>query len=87
MSQNTDPSKDKNPKAKKTISIEAHIDEKLTQVCGHLGCSIHSYLVAKVGEVVSRDFVQFQLGSTINSQDELIRLMTQMLKDEQHKKD
>jgi hypothetical protein len=87
MSQMTDPSTDKNPKAKKTISIEAHIDEKLTQVCGHLGCSIHSYLVAKVGEAVSRDFVQFQLGSTMNSQDEFMRLMTQILTDEKITKD
>lgn len=81
MSLNTDQSKDKSPKAKKTINLEAHIDERLTKVCGHLGMSIHSYLVAKIGESVSRDFVQFQLGSTMDSQGEFMRQMTQLLND------
>ncbi len=78
---------DKKPKAKKTISLEAHIDDKLTQVCGYLGLSIHSYLVAKVGEVVTRDFAQFQLGSTMDSQGEFMRQITQILKDEKITKD
>ncbi len=87
MSKIDDPSKDKNPKAKKTINLEAQIDERLTKVCGHLGMSIHSYLVARIGEAVSRDFVQFQLGSTMDSQGEFMRQMTQILKDEKITKD
>lgn len=79
MSQKNDQNMDKNPKVKKTINLEAHIDERLTRVCGHLGCSVHSYLVAKIGEAVSKDFVQFQLGNSMDVQQEFMRVMTQQL--------
>lgn len=87
MSQKIDQSVEKNPKAKKTISLEAHVDERLTKVCSYLGCSIHSYLIAKVGEAVSRDFVQFQLGNNIDSQQELMKLITGMLQVGENPKD
>ena len=58
MSQKIDPSVDKSPKVKKSINIDAHIDERITKVAHHLGCTPHSYLVAKIGEAVSRDFVK-----------------------------
>lgn len=63
-------------KVKKTINIDAHVSERLSEVCDYLGVTPHAYLLARVGECVSRDYVQFQVGRSVDINEELLRVLS-----------
>lgn len=73
-------------KIKKSISIEAHVNDRLMEVCQYLGVTPHAYLVARVGESISRDHVQFQVGKNVDINEKLLGLFTSVVSDEKSTK-
>ena len=50
---------DKAPKVTKTIKLEDDLNNRLNDLCTHLGVTAHSYFILKIGEAISRDEVAF----------------------------
>lgn len=74
-------------KIKKTINIDAHISDRLIEVCDYLGVTPHAYLVARVGECVSRDYVQFQVGKSVDINEEMLKLLASAFSGEKSTKE
>jgi len=69
-------------KVTRSIRLTADVDQRLTELCKHLGTNPNAYLICEIGKCISRDEVAFK--SQKNSAD-LYSIMTPLLQEVQSK--
>lgn len=66
-------------KITKTVRLTPEINNRLVELCDHLGVNVNAYLICKIGEAISRDEVAFKAHQhAVNSQAEMSNFFQMM---------
>lgn len=66
-------------KITRTIRLTPEVNQRLVDLCEHLGTNPNAYLISEIGKAVSRDEIAFRAQK---SQADLFAALTQMMEQE-----
>jgi hypothetical protein len=59
-------------KVGRTVRLSPEINQRLVELCAHLGVNPNAYLVGEIGKAVSRDEISFRAS---RNSDDMLRLV------------
>lgn len=66
---------DKKPKVGRTVKLEHDMNERLIELCEHLGVNPNAYLLNEIGKSISRDEVAYKATQHASNMGSIIQDM------------
>lgn len=77
---------EKKKKVGRTINLESHMNDRLIELCAHLGVNPNAYLLNEIGKAISRDELSYKAAQqTQQMQDQFTSLFMEMLQQDEEK--